>query len=364
MISGLTITYGKREVVKGLELRVEQGEFVSLLGPSGSGKTSVLRSIGGYQPIAGGSIRIGGSDVSAWPPQRRDIGMVFQDLVLFPHLSVLRNVTFGLRTRKVPARERQQRAMEMLEMVQIADLKDRLPSQLSGGQRQRVALARALVIRPSLLLMDEPLGALDTKLRRQMQIEIRELQRDLGTTTIFVTHDQEEAMTMSDRVVVMRDGLIMDDGSPERIYRRPRNRFTAEFLGAATLLPVDVVEVTESGTVVRLQGTDLTFPVVDRPGVSGSGFILMRPESVLCSAEPGHGAIPGTVSSRTFRGSNTVLEIDVAGHRVSALQSQKSDVERGDPVHVSWDPGDLQLFMNDDSGPLPGETAEVADPHA
>lgn len=350
VIHGLQIMYGKTVVVPDLELEVESGEFVSLLGPSGSGKTSVLRTIGGYQLPSRGSITVAGRDITTVPPQGRDIGMVFQSLVLFPHMSVLRNVEFGLRTRKVKAAERRRRAMETLEMVQIAHLSDRMPFQLSGGQQQRVALARALVVRPSLLLMDEPLGALDTRLRVQMQIEIRALQQATGVTTIFVTHDQQEAMTMSDRIVVMRDGHIADEGPPEQIYRAPRDRFTAEFLGETTIVPVEVVNPTTTGARVRLDGTTYEFEATGDVGTATKAFVSLRPETVHClsagmsSPEAG---LPGRVVSRTFRGGSTVLQVQAGDHTVLALEGRDESFAVGDQVLCAWSPTEARLVQGE-----------------
>ncbi|TDE15852.1 ABC transporter ATP-binding protein [Jiangella asiatica] len=349
VIEGLEIEYGRNVVVHGLDLRVESGEFVSLLGPSGSGKTSVLRAIGGYQAPSEGSIAIAGRDVTDVPPQGRDVGMVFQSLVLFPHMSVLRNVEFGLRTRKVRQPERRRRAMETLEMMQIAHLSERLPFQLSGGQQQRVALARALVVRPSLLLMDEPLGALDARLRLQMQVEIRALQHATGVTTIFVTHDQQEAMAMSDRVVVMRDGRIADQGGPEGLYREPRDRFTAEFMGLTSLLPVDVVRPAGDGARVRLAGTAHEFDATGSADPAGGEptFVSLRPEDIHCTTQPVDGALTGKVMARTFRGVNTFVQVRVGDQTVLALQHRGQSLSEGAEVFVSWDAARARLVAGD-----------------
>jgi len=348
VIESLRIAYGNTIAVKNLDLTIEQGKLVSLLGPSGSGKTSVLRAIGGYLAPTSGSIKIDGRDITQDPPQFRDMGMVFQNFVLFPHMSVLDNVEFGLRTRGIAKSERRRRVLEALEMVQMEGFQDRLPFQLSGGQQQRVALARALVIRPTVLLMDEPMGALDAKLRAQAQEEIRAVQQEVGVTTILVTHDQQEAMAMSDRIVVMRDGEIMDEGEPWRLYREPRNSFTAEFLGTTTLLPVEVLDTDALGTRVRLVGLKHEFIVKGARPANGIGFVSLRPEDIRCSREPVNGSIPGRVNKRMFYGVNTFLRVDAPG-AVSflALETRGSEIDEGAEVHVSWQPHDARLLPRD-----------------
>jgi putative spermidine/putrescine transport system ATP-binding protein len=236
-VIGLRKTYGAVVALERLDLEVRTGEFFTLLGPSGSGKTTTLRLIGGFEQPDSGAIELGGRDVTRDPPYRRDVNTVFQDYALFPHMSVAENVAYGLMIRKVGRRERAARAQEALEMVRLPDVGRRRPIQLSGGQRQRVALARALVNRPRVLLLDEPLGALDLKLRKQMQVELKRIQQEVGITFIYVTHDQDEAMTMSDRIAVMNRGRFEQLGDPEALYERPSTRFVAGFLGVSNLLP-------------------------------------------------------------------------------------------------------------------------------
>jgi putative spermidine/putrescine transport system ATP-binding protein len=235
-LSALSKRFGTMTAVDAIDLTVAQGEFVTLLGPSGCGKTTTLNMIAGFIPPDAGSIRLRGKAVEALPPFRRDLGLVFQDYALFPHMTVAENVAFGLRMRHVPRPEIAQRVSEALDLVQLGHLGDRRPLQLSGGQRQRVALARALVIRPAMLLLDEPLSNLDLKLREEMRVEISALQRRLGIATVFVTHDQGEALTMSDRIAVMRHGRIEQVGAPDDIYERPATRFVAGFIGTANLI--------------------------------------------------------------------------------------------------------------------------------
>ncbi|MGE0847585.1 MAG: ABC transporter ATP-binding protein [Flavobacteriaceae bacterium] len=346
-IESLRIAYGKAVAVGNLSLTVEHGELVSLLGPSGSGKTSVLRAVGGYLKPTSGAIRIDGKDITRLPPQFRDMGMVFQNFVLFPHMSALDNVEFGLRTRGVARDERRSRAVDALKMVEMDRFLDRLPFQLSGGQQQRVALARAIVIRPTVLLMDEPMGALDAKLRAQAQEEIRALQQELGLTAILVTHDQQEAMSMSDRIVVMRDGDIMDEGDPARLYREPRDAFTAEFLGTTSLLPVEVVGSGKQARV-RVAGSRYEFIANGERPDSGIGYVSLRPEDIRCSRKPVAGSVPGRVSKRIFHGVNTFLRIEAPDvGSLLALEGRDSSLGEGDRVHVSWQRQDARLLPRD-----------------
>jgi putative spermidine/putrescine transport system ATP-binding protein len=345
VIESLRIAYGNTVAVKNFNLTIESGKLVSLLGPSGSGKTSVLRAIGGYLSPAGGSIKVDGREITRDPPQFRDMGMVFQNFVLFPHMSVLDNVEFGLRMRGIAKPERRRRAVEALQMVQMEKYLDRMPFQLSGGQQQRVALARALVIRPTVLLMDEPMGALDAKLRAQAQEEIRAVQKEVGVTTILVTHDQHEAMAMSDRIVVMRDGEIMDEGDPWRLYREPRNAFTAEFLGTTTLLPVEILGTDGAWTRVRVPGSKHEFKATSAGTVNGIGYVSLRPEDVSCSREPVGGSIPGRVTKRTFYGVNTYLKVEAAGiGSFVAIETRGSEVDQGTGVHLSWNSENARLL--------------------
>jgi putative spermidine/putrescine transport system ATP-binding protein len=238
-IKGLTRTFGDVRAVNGVDLEIFEGEFLTLLGPSGSGKTTVLRMIAGFEKPDSGTILLGDKDVAQLPPYERDVNTVFQDYALFPHMNVLANIEYGLRVKGVSKDERRTRALEALRQVRLEGYEDRKPSQLSGGQRQRVALARALVNRPAVLLLDEPLGALDLKLREQMQLELKELQREVGITFIFVTHDQEEALTMSDRIAVFNQGRIEQLGTPREIYENPTSAFVSEFVGQTNKISID-----------------------------------------------------------------------------------------------------------------------------
>lgn len=238
-IQGLSRTFGDVRAVAGVDLDIYEGEFLTLLGPSGSGKTTVLRMIAGFEKPDAGVILLGNKDVAQLPPYDRDVNTVFQDYALFPHMDVISNIEYGLRVKGVDKSERRSRALEALKQVRLEGYEKRRPSQLSGGQRQRVALARALVNRPSVLLLDEPLGALDLKLREQMQLELKELQREVGITFIFVTHDQEEALTMSDRIAVFNNGRIEQLGTPREIYENPQSSFVSEFVGQTNKITID-----------------------------------------------------------------------------------------------------------------------------
>lgn len=294
----VTKTYGSTTVLHGVDLALEPGELICLLGPSGCGKTTALRCIAGLEPVTGGRVLIGEEEVTDVPVNRRDIGMVFQQYSLFPHLTVARNVEFGLDMRRISKPERHTRVGEMLEIVGLSHLAGRFPHELSGGQQQRVALARALVTRPRALLLDEPLSALDAKVRVRLREQIRAIQTELGMTTVFVTHDQEEALAISDRVAVMEAGRIAQLGTPEELYRRPASPFVADFVGLSNRLDGDLAD-----GIVRVHGA--TLPLITAPtgltGVNGARVTAyVRPEHVLLSAVSGgrfggsSGAGPGT----------------------------------------------------------------------
>jgi len=322
-LSGLRKTFGENVAVDGVDLEIPDGEFFSMLGPSGSGKTTVLRMIAGFELPTAGTVALGGADVTRSAPFQRDVSTVFQDYALFPHLSVRQNVEYGLAVRKVARAERRSRAEEALASVQMAGFADRRPGQLSGGQRQRVALARALVVRPKVLLLDEPLGALDLKLRQQMQVELKQLQRDAGITFVFVTHDQEEALTMSDRIAVFNHGRIAQVGAAAEIYEHPQTEFVAGFVGTSTVLT--------GRAAVELLGT--------------AGTFVVRPERIrLSRAEPGTADRPaGTIAEVVYLGATTRYLIDLeAGLRITASEPNTAagTQRRGERVLISIHPGD------------------------
>jgi len=306
--------YGSHRALAGLSLRVEPGEFVSLLGPSGCGKTTALRALAGLEAIDAGAIRIDGADVAAVPVEKRDIGMVFQQYSLFPHMTVRQNVAFGLEMRKVPAAARRERVVEALDMVHLVDFADRWPHQLSGGQQQRVALARALVTRPRVLLLDEPLSALDAKVRVSLRDEIRRIQTDLGITTVFVTHDQEEALAVSDRIAVMNAGDIEQVGTPEELYRRPVSAFTADFVGQSNRLPGDL----RDGDVFVY---GFRVPALDAGTPDGPVTAFVRPEDVVFAAE----GVTGTVVASSFLGSIRRTTVRLDDDTVVTVQHEVGD---------------------------------------
>ncbi|MDT0211696.1 ABC transporter ATP-binding protein [Curtobacterium sp. BRD11] len=306
--------YGSHRALAGLSLRIEPGEFVSLLGPSGCGKTTALRALAGLEAIDAGAIRIDGVDVDAVPVERRDIGMVFQQYSLFPHMTVRQNVSFGLEMRKVAAPARRERVIEALDMVHLAGLADRFPHQLSGGQQQRVALARALVTRPRVLLLDEPLSALDAKVRVSLRDEIRRIQSDLGITTVFVTHDQEEALAVSDRIAVMNAGGIEQVGTPEELYRHPVSAFTADFVGQSNRLRGDL----RSGDVF-VYGFHV--PALAADTADGPVLAYVRPEDVAFAAE----GVTGTVVTSSFLGSIRRTTVRLDDDTVVTVQHEVGD---------------------------------------
>ncbi len=287
-IDGLSLSFGETEVLKEITLVIEPGEFFAFLGPSGSGKSTLLRAIAGFGPTPRGSIRVGGDDVTRLPPWKRNVGMVFQSYALWPHMSVRQNVAFGLEERRLPAARIREKVEAALDLVGLRALADRRPSQLSGGQQQRVALARTIVVEPRVLLLDEPLSNLDANLRIHMRREIRELQQRLRLTTIFVTHDQEEANTTADRMAVLDDGVIQQVGTPMELYDRPANLFVAGFLGTANVIEGRFEE--EAGRSVFRSAEGIVVPLAKGAG-SGAGSIMFRPQNVSIHT-PGQAEAP------------------------------------------------------------------------
>ena len=313
-IRDVNLSYGATHVLKDVNLDVRPGEFFAFLGPSGCGKTTLLRLIAGFAAAQTGTVSVGGREISALPPWQREIGMVFQSYALWPHMTVAKNVAFGLEERRVKRREIGPRVAEALNLVGLSHLADRRPSQLSGGQQQRVALARTIVVRPKVLLLDEPLSNLDAKLRVQVRREIRDLQQELGLTTIFVTHDQEEANTVCDRIAVMHEGAIQQVGSPMELYDRPANLFVATFLGTANVLDgraADGAFITEGGVAVPLAGG---------PGPAGAKLVFRPQNAALASpdaaAPAGVARLPGTLVHREFLGSSVRYAVRLAGGEV------------------------------------------------
>ncbi|KOF12532.1 spermidine/putrescine ABC transporter ATP-binding protein [Ensifer adhaerens] len=345
-IHHLEKSFGALRVVKDFNLGIEKGEFVSFLGPSGCGKTTVLRMVAGFETPTSGAIRIDGQDVTAAPANRRKIGMVFQAYALFPNLTVEQNIGFGLRVAGEGKTETAKRVAEMLELIGLPRLGSRYPFQLSGGQQQRVALARALAVRPQVLLLDEPLSALDAKIRVSLREEIRRIQRDLGITTIFVTHDQEEALSMSDRVVVMHQGVADQVGTPFEIYNRPATRFVAQFVGTLNLLDADLMDAAAGH--IRLGDVPVALNRT-LPGRVGDRISLaLRPETVaLGRREHGSVVLAGHIAEVHFLGSVIRIRVTVAGQLVSLDTFNRPDRPPpavGTPVEVSVSDRDLLVL--------------------
>src|ERR1051325_4896456 len=340
-------SYGARPAVRLGSLHVERGEFFTCLGPSGCGKTTLLRMIAGFVTPDEGTVYLDGQPVNSVPPWRRGVGMVFQNYALWPHMNIFENVAFGLRERKTPRNQIESRVVEALRQVDLAGTEKRRPSQLSGGQQQRVALARTLVIQPTVLLLDEPLSNLDAKLRGEMRIELLKLQRDLGLTTIYVTHDQEEALAMSTRIAVMDAGKIVQEGAPREIYERPRSRFVAGFVGDSNLF-FGAVTRSGDGMVEILADEGLTIRASVCPDAApGTRTILyVRPEAVAPAALDAASAelnrLPGRVTAAAYQGSAVAYEIEVQGKSIRAhVVHPKILFERGDEVAVVFDPKDV-----------------------
>jgi putative spermidine/putrescine transport system ATP-binding protein len=342
-MDGLSRHYGPVVALDKLDLTVQAGELIALLGPSGCGKTTTLRLVAGLEDADAGRITVGGKDVTHLSASKRDMGMVFQAYSLFPHMTARQNVAFGLRLRRIAADKRDKRAIEMLELVGLSTQADRYPHQLSGGQQQRVALARALAIEPQVLLLDEPLSALDAKVRAQLRDEIRRIQLEVGTTTLFVTHDQEEALAIADRVGVMKDGRLEQLAPPTDVYSRPATSFVAEFVGLTNRLAGTV-----SGQTVTVRGRDL--PLVDLSTPPGPAIALVRPEAVtLASDRLGEsGPLTGTVIAVTFLGATSRVTVDLGDTTILAqlTTAAASELPAGSRVALTIRP-DAVLVSGD-----------------
>ena len=356
-VAGVAKAYGATTVLSSLDLTVEAGTFVTLLGPSGCGKTTLLRLIAGFIQPSAGKIAIDGRDMAGLPPQRRPIGMVFQNLALFPHFSVEENVAYGLRLRNVPEAELRRKVGTFLDLVGLGHLGSRRISQLSGGQKQRVALARSLVLEPSILLLDEPLSALDLQLRKQLQAALKEIQRQLGTTFVFVTHDQEEATLMSDRIVVMSAGAIQQYDTPPAIYSQPANLFVAKFVGELNEIPGRIAAVTSETVEIDGPGGRHALPMSGIRGFSpvpGTSCVIgLRPERITIlppNADADAGgriALPGTVIERIALGSVLRFVLRCGEQRLVAVRLASDGAalpEAGSPCRIAFDPADAQVF--------------------
>ena len=342
---------GQNLVVKDLHLSVQKGEFLSLLGPSGSGKTTCLMMLAGFETVTSGEIHVGGRPLHRVPPHRRNIGMVFQNYALFKHMSVIENVSFALKMRRVPKDEIVARARRALAMVQLHGLEDRMPSQLSGGQQQRAAVARAVVFEPEIILMDEPLGALDKQLREQLQLEIKQLHRQLGVTVIYVTHDQSEALTMSDRIAVFHNGEIQQLDTPQRLYAEPRNIFVASFIGENNLLPARVISMEQGQFTAEIEGGIRVAGVATTSRFAGAGItVCIRPERIGVSA-PDHryaNSVEGLVEDMVYHGDHVRCWARLPGGGKLLVKlsgdSGAAGLRPGAPVAFGWDSADCRAL--------------------
>ena len=344
-VRGLTKRFGPVTAVDRVDLHVAAGEFLALLGPSGSGKTTILMNIAGFDYPDAGSITVGGRDVTFLPPQRRELGMVFQRYTLFPHMSGAENVAFPLKMRRIPRAERERRALEALETVRLGGLGDRRPSQLSGGQQQRVALARAIVYRPQVLLMDEPLSALDKNLREEMQIEIKHLQRALGITVVFVTHDQTEALTMADRVSVLDGGRLQQIGSPKELYERPETAFVAGFIGETNFWNGTLSAPAAPGEIGRimLEGGGEAEAVASCALPAGPARLAVRPERIRLAPA----GVAATVKEAIYAGNVTTLILRTGGPELRvrlAASDPACAAAPGTATALAWSPADARLY--------------------
>lgn len=349
-LQGVSKRFGDYQALETIDLTIKNGEFLTLLGPSGCGKTTILRLISGLEKPDTGSIYINGQDITDWPPEHRHLNMVFQSYALFPHMSVFDNIAFGLRCKKIPKNDIEERVEEILRIVKLTKLAKRKPDQLSGGQQQRVAIARAVVNRPLVLLLDEPLSALDYNLRKDMQVELKQLQRRLGLTFIFVTHDQEEALSMSDRVAVMNEGRIEQIGSPRDVYEEPENLYVAEFIGETNIFETKVIRSNKKTIEVKVEGKRFTFKNKRRLKCRQEVCVTIRPEDLAVWRqeeidEITDDLLPGKVEQVIYKGSIVELIVKLESNkRIYATEffnedDEKLNYEIGEPVWVNWIPG-------------------------
>jgi len=352
-IKDLTKTYDGNHVLDHISIDLEKGMFMSLLGPSGCGKTTILRIIAGLTKSDGGMVTLNGSSIDHLPPNKRNMGIVFQSYALFPHMTVQQNIAYGLEQRKMDKNQIKKEVQEAIEMVQLTGFEHRKPKQLSGGQQQRVALARALVIKPELLLLDESLSALDKKLRMDMQVELRQIQKRVGITTIFVTHDQEEAMTMSDKIALMNKGKIVQVDTPKAIYEKPKNAFVANFLGQANSF-IGMVKAKQGDQYTLsslLNGQTLVVESAQNLEMGKKYMVIVRPEKIHLSSSKGENTQSGTIKFITYAGNMTEFRIDLCGHEFKVQQqnvSSDEDFDLNQKVWLSWDK--LDTIVLDENG--------------
>ncbi|SHK07659.1 spermidine/putrescine transport system ATP-binding protein [Marinobacter antarcticus] len=367
-LSGISKQFSGKTVLDELSLTIDDGEFITLLGPSGCGKTTLLRMMAGFELPDQGTVTLSGVDITQTPPESRPLNTVFQNYALFPHMSVFDNVAYGLKMEKRPKAEIRERVEDVLAMVQLEDFAGRKPHQLSGGQQQRVAIARAVVKRPKMLLLDEPLSALDYKLRRTMQVELKRLQRELGITFVFVTHDQEEALSMSDRIAVLKDGCIQQLGTPREVYERPANVFTARFVGQTNFFPGRVTKIEDGRISVDVFGLsrELSKPSF-RVAMNQPLHVLLRPEDIRVLAPDDAEGVAGKIVERNYKGStlDSVIELE-DGSQVMASEffdedDPTFDYSIGERVRVSWVDGWEWLLAEESDEPLTDEEELAAD---
>lgn len=337
-VENLKKSYGAKEVIKNFDLEVYEGEFLTLLGSSGCGKTTILRAIAGLDPVSDGHIYIDGKDVTMLDPKYREVNTIFQNYALFPLMSVEKNIGFGLKMKKVPNKEIKKRVEEMLELVHLQGYEKRKPKELSGGEQQRVSLARGLINNPKVLLLDEPLSALDQKLRKDMQLELKQLQKKLGITFIYVTHSQDEALTMSDRIVLLKDGKIEQLGTPVKIYEHPNSLYTASFLGESNLFQGIVSKVEDEFTYVNVENATLKI-LSQKYEVGDLLDIILRPENIKIYLEKKtEGMLEGKISECVYNGAYTNLMIRVNKKLINAMFLGNDKLySRGQIVYISWD---------------------------
>ncbi|TMN23264.1 ABC transporter ATP-binding protein [Lentibacillus cibarius] len=348
-LEGISKKFDSTYAIKELNLEIQSGEFLTLLGPSGCGKTSTLRVIGGFEKPSSGSVWINSKKVDEVEPYNRDVNTVFQSYSLFPHMTVADNIAFGLKMKKISKQEIKKRVREALRLVQLENFADRKPKKLSGGQQQRIAIARAVVNNPKVLLLDEPLGALDLKLRKQMQLELKQLQQKLGMTFIYVTHDQEEALTMSDRIVIMNEGQIEQIGLPEEVYEKPATKFVADFIGETNLFEGIIKEIKDVYATVQCSEQNIRIYNNKKLLTNESVFISVRPEKIRVSSNPDShdNYLKVIMKDKIYIGSVTKIIATLPdGHEVIAHGSQGiyENSSKGDQLYLNWDPSDCAVF--------------------